>query len=103
MADVARAPCLAVLLTFHSSLQHEILHGHPTRSAAVNRLFGILPLSLDSVRPLRALHLTHHVTPPDRSIDPESITSPEVAKRSASRAGFRGSADSPDRMLIGSW
>jgi fatty acid desaturase len=40
------APCIAVLLTFHSSLQHEILHGHPTRSAAVNRLFGILPLSL---------------------------------------------------------
>ena len=39
-------PCVAVLLTLHSSIQHEILHGHPTRSLAVNRVLGIVPLSL---------------------------------------------------------
>ena len=31
-------PGVALLLTLHSSLQHEVLHGHPTRSAVVNRL-----------------------------------------------------------------
>ncbi len=40
------APLTALLLTLHSSLQHEIVHGHPTRSRSINRLFGLVPLSL---------------------------------------------------------
>jgi fatty acid desaturase len=62
-------PGVALLLTFHSSLQHEILHGHPTRSPALNRLFGIVPLSLwIPYERYRRLHLLHHVN--DRLTDP---------------------------------
>jgi fatty acid desaturase len=102
-------PGVAVLLTFHSSLQHEILHGHPTRSAAVNRLFGILPLSLwIPYDRFRALHLAHHVN--DRLTDP--IDDPETnyvtpdawEKRSSfSRWIFQLQLTLAGRMLIGSW
>ena len=69
MAALDRGAGVALLLTFHSSLQHEILHGHPTRSAAVNRLFGILPLSLwIPYDRYRRPHLVHHVN--DRLTDP---------------------------------
>jgi len=40
------APLAAVIVTLHSSLQHEFIHGHPTRLSWVNRLLGIVPLSL---------------------------------------------------------
>ena len=40
------APLLAVLLTLHSSLQHECVHGHPTRWERANRLLAVVPLSL---------------------------------------------------------
>lgn len=54
-------PPLAVTLAFHSSLQHEILHGHPTRSAALNEALVWLPLGLYiAYRRFRDLHLTHH-------------------------------------------
>ena len=63
------APLVIVALTLHSSLQHEILHGHPTRSRAVNKLFGMLPLSfwLPYER-YRATHLVHHTD--ERLTDP---------------------------------
>jgi fatty acid desaturase len=55
------APAGTVLLTLHSSLQHEIIHGHPTRWGSVNRLMGIVPLSfwLPFER-FRQNHLEHH-------------------------------------------
>jgi fatty acid desaturase len=55
------APALILLLTLHSSLQHEILHGHPTRSIGFNRLLGIIPLSfwLPYDR-YRQTHRIHH-------------------------------------------
>ena len=63
------APLTAVLLTLHGSLQHEIVHGHPTRSGWINRLLAIVPLSLwlpyDSYR---ASHLAHHID--ERLTDP---------------------------------
>ena len=63
------APCVAVVLTLHSSLQHEVLHGHPTRSTAINRLFGIVPLSLWlPYDRYRKTHLVHHIN--DRLTDP---------------------------------
>jgi fatty acid desaturase len=34
------APVVVVLLTLHSSLQHEIIHGHPTRWGWFNRLLA---------------------------------------------------------------
>lgn len=55
------APLAVVLVTLHSSLQHEILHGHPTRWPAVNQLLAIVPLSLWlPYKRYVQLHLTHH-------------------------------------------
>lgn len=52
---------LAVATAFHSSLQHEALHGHPTRSAALNEILVFLPLGLVvPYRRFRVLHLRHH-------------------------------------------
>lgn len=51
----------AWLVAWHSSLQHEILHGHPTRSRRVNRALACLPLSLWlPYESYRVLHLRHH-------------------------------------------
>ncbi len=51
----------AWLVAWHASLQHELIHGHPTRWPAINRLIGlpslILFLPFDRYR---AIHLTHH-------------------------------------------
>jgi fatty acid desaturase len=102
-------PCIAVLLTFHSSLQHEILHGHPTRSAAVNRLFGIVPLSLwIPYERFRVLHTIHHVNErlTDPIDDPESnYVTPDAWRRSSGFARwiFRLQLTLAGRMLIGSW
>jgi fatty acid desaturase len=58
-------PLLLVLggwvVAWHSSLQHELIHGHPTRWPAVNRALGLPPLMphLPFDR-YRALHLAHH-------------------------------------------
>ena len=51
----------APLITLHSSLQHEALHGHPTRSAALNEALVFLPLGLlFPYRRFKQLHLKHH-------------------------------------------
>ncbi len=63
------APLGALVLVLHSSLQHEILHGHPTRWRGVNALLAIVPLSLWlPYRRYHDLHLTHHIN--DRLTDP---------------------------------
>jgi len=70
------APLAVLLLTLHSSLQHEIVHGHPTRWAALNRLLGIVPLSLWlPYERYRCLHRVHHndVRLTDPLDDPESF------------------------------
>ena len=55
------APLTAALLTLHSSMQHEIVHGHPTSWRALNRLFGMVPLSLWlPFDRYRRNHLVHH-------------------------------------------
>ena len=65
----------APLITLHSSLQHEILHGHPTRWRRLNRLIGIVPLSLWlPYERYRQTHLVHHVD--ERLTDP--LDDPEV-------------------------
>ncbi|WP_233834917.1 fatty acid desaturase [Paraburkholderia sp. ZP32-5] len=66
---------LAVLGTSYMSLQHELLHGHPTRSRLVNALIGFAPLAVwFPYRIYRESHLRHHddahLTQPAH--DPES-------------------------------
>ena len=66
----------APLVTLHSSLQHEALHGHPTRSAAVNEALVFLPLGmLFPYRRFKMLHLRHHndAALTDPYDDPESF------------------------------
>ena len=66
----------APLVTLHSSLQHEALHGHPTRSAAVNEALVFLPLGLMfPYRRFKMLHLRHHndAALTDPYDDPESF------------------------------
>jgi len=63
------APLGAWLVCWQSSLQHEMLHGHPTRHGALNRALGFPPLALWlPYDRYRALHLTHH--------DDERLTDP---------------------------
>jgi fatty acid desaturase len=55
------APAVVLLLTLQSSLQHEILHGHPTRSTRFNRLLALPPLALWlPYERYRQRHLQHH-------------------------------------------
>jgi len=55
------APIAALLVTLHGSLQHEIVHGHPTRWERVNRLIAIVPLSLWlPYESYRRSHRAHH-------------------------------------------
>ncbi|MEL6476862.1 MAG: fatty acid desaturase [Pseudomonadota bacterium] len=52
---------MAVFAAFHSSLQHEALHGHPTRSAMLNEILVALPLALViPYRSFKTSHLRHH-------------------------------------------
>ena len=68
-------PGLALCLTLHSSLQHEALHGHPTRLPWLNAalVFPALGLFVPYER-FRDLHLAHHrdETLTDPHDDPES-------------------------------
>jgi fatty acid desaturase len=50
-----------VVTTFHSSLQHEAIHGHPTNCASLNELVVFPALGLFiPYRSFRASHLRHH-------------------------------------------
>ncbi|MFV0514905.1 MAG: fatty acid desaturase [Jhaorihella sp.] len=67
---------LAVLcIALHSSLTHEVLHGHPFRSRRLNEALMFLPLSLAiPYGRFRDLHLAHHrdANLTDPYDDPES-------------------------------
>ncbi len=70
------APLGAYLVALHGSLQHEVLHGHPTRSAVLNEILIFPAVTLwFPFRRYKALHLKHHdndhLTEP--GIDPESF------------------------------
>ncbi len=65
----------AWLIAWHSSLQHEILHGHPTPWQRVNTLLALAPLSLWLPYHIyRTSHLDHHRAEilADPENDPES-------------------------------
>ena len=67
---------LAVLSAWYMSLQHELLHGHPTRSPFINALLGFAPLAVwFPYRVYRESHLLHHDDPhlTHPGLDPESF------------------------------
>lgn len=52
---------LAVVIAWHGSLQHELLHGHPFRDQRINNALGSVPLGLRLAYPVyRRYHLSHH-------------------------------------------
>lgn len=52
---------LAALLTLQASMQHEFIHGHPTRWRRLNRAIAAVPLSLWlPFESYRRSHLVHH-------------------------------------------
>jgi fatty acid desaturase len=68
-------PVGSYFATLHTSLQHETLHGHPTRFAFVNEaLIFLTPTMWLPYQRYKETHLTHHnnahLTDPE--IDPES-------------------------------
>lgn len=101
------APVSAWLVAWHSSLQHELLHGHPTPWQGVNRALGFVPLSLWLPYDVyRASHLAHHkddaLTDPRQ--DPESRywTSSEWSRLgSFARFGVRLHSTLLGRLALG--
>jgi fatty acid desaturase len=78
---------LVVLGVLYMSLQHELLHGHPTRSRFVNGLIGFAPLGVWFPYAIyRNTHLQHHDDPhlTRPGFDPESFF---VAQLEWQRAG----------------
>ena len=66
---VAALIVMVLAVALHSSLVHEVLHGHPTRNALVNEAFVFLPVGLAwPFRRFKTLHLRHHAD--ERLTDP---------------------------------
>ena len=94
-------------ITLHSSLQHEVLHGHPFASRPANEALMFLPLGV--IYPygrFRDLHLAHHRDEnlTDPYDDPESnYMDPKVWVRlsPALRVILRANNTLLGRMLIG--
>jgi fatty acid desaturase len=60
---------IPLLAAFQSSLQHEALHGHPTRNAKLNEALVFLPIAIFyPFRRYKNLHLRHHAD--ERLTDP---------------------------------
>ena len=65
----------ALCVTLHSSCQHEVLHGHPTRNRYINEALVCPAIGLFfPYRRFKALHLKHHNDPnlTDPYEDPET-------------------------------
>ncbi|MDN0121145.1 fatty acid desaturase [Yersinia frederiksenii] len=74
LGTVLGSVLLILLSTWYMSLQHELIHGHPTRWRWVNQLLGTLPLAIWYPYGLyRDSHIQHHknedLTHPEK--DPE--------------------------------
>lgn len=75
LGHLAGSIFLILATCWFTSLQHELIHGHPSRSRRANRLMGLAPLAVWYPYELyRRSHLAHHrdelLTEP--GIDPES-------------------------------
>lgn len=100
-------PLLALVggwaVAWHGSLQHEIIHGHPTRSRRLNTLIGFAPLSLWlPFEAYRQSHLAHHATEhlTDPAHDPEARYLPASA-RLVHRAAAALQATLLGRLVLG--
>ena len=100
-------PLLVWFTTWYMSLQHELIHGHPTRKPWLNQLIGTLPLAVWYPYGLyRDTHLQHHrnehlTLPGD---DPEAYYFSRASWESLSPAMkgvVRLRNTLPGRMLIG--
>lgn len=93
-------PIGAWLIAWHNSLQHETIHGHPTRSRRVNALIGGAPLSLWlPYACYRRNHIAHHrsdITHPVE--DPESRY---LARSRGAAAALRRAAAVAQSTLLG--
>ena len=100
-------PLLVLITVQFMSIQHEIVHGHPTRSGWLNEALVSLPLGLlFPYRRYRTLHLRHHndenLTDPFE--DPESwYFEPEDFARQPApvRWLWRANATLLGRLLLG--
>ncbi len=97
---------LALLGGWYMSMQHEVLHGHPTPWERVNVAFVMIPLSLWLPYPLyRDSHLAHHasdLTVP--GVDPESFYLDRATWEAAPdwrRRLYRAHHTLVGRMLLG--
>ena len=93
-------------IAWHSSLQHETIHGHPTRSQGLNRLIGSIPLSLWlPYACYRRDHLAHHAAEAitDPREDPESryLLPADGARAALERAIAAVQAPLVGRLLLG--
>ncbi len=100
-------PVGAYFAALHTSLQHEVLHGHPTRNRVLNEaLIFLTPTMWLPFQRYKETHLTHHnnahLTDPE--IDPESYyLLPErwLHTRGVKRVLFQINHTLGGRMLIG--
>lgn len=95
------------IAAWHSSLQHETIHGHPTRWRAVNAAIGFLPVSLWLPYGIyRETHLAHHRCPriTDPVSDPESFYETEAGWQRMGRvrqAFLRAHMTLVGRLILG--
>jgi fatty acid desaturase len=97
----------AYFSALHTSLQHEVLHGHPTRSRVLNEaLIFLTPTMWLPYQRYKDTHLAHHnnqhLTDPE--VDPESyylLPDRWVHMGGAKRALFQLNQTLGGRMLIG--
>jgi len=76
---------IVVLAAWYMSLQHELVHGHPTQYAWLNRVLGLLPIAVWYPFDIyRSSHLAHHrdelltypgQDPESNYLDPEDFAS----------------------------
>ncbi len=106
-SPVLAAVGCAVLIAFHSSLQHEVIHGHPLPSRGLSEtlVFPAVGLFIPYLR-FRDTHLQHHYDPnlTDPYEDPETnYLDPVVWKRlpAAVKPVLRFNNSLLGRMLLG--
>lgn len=69
LSDPVFVACGALMVTLHSSMQHEFIHGHPTPWRRLNRSLAAVPLSFWlPYESYRRSHLVHHCD--DKLTDP---------------------------------
>lgn len=97
-------PLLIIFTCWYMSLQHELMHGHPTRHGWINALFGLLPLAVwYPYAVYRDSHLAHHhdasLTLPGR--DPESYYHASLPTGVLARKLLRWRNTAAGRLLLG--